>query len=147
MIPPTRMRAISARGDSLRKKLMRSPSRTREALVSRGRRVFLNRRRNRRDNKLKTFREKSRRIRRVLEFGSKLRWRSVLAITGRDHGRGARVSRIDLVQFFVQLRRTGKGQRHQKGEQNTNPNASTRLHLPRRFHRGELARKKFLPVS
>jgi hypothetical protein len=104
MIPPTRMRAISARGDSLRKKLMRSLSRTREALVSSGRRVFLNRRRNRRDNKLKTFREKSRRIRRVLEFGNKLRRRSVLAIAGRDHGRGACVLRIDLVQSLVQPR-------------------------------------------
>ena len=147
MIPPTRMRAISARGDSLRKKSMRSPSRTREALVRRGWRVFLNRGRNRRDNKLKTLREKSRRIRRVLEFGSKLRRRTVLTITGRDHGRGARVLRIDLVQSLVQVRRTRNGQRHKKGEQNTNPNASTRLHLPPRFHRGELARKKFLPVS
>ena len=101
MIPPTRMRAISARGDSLRKKSMRSPSRTREALVRRGWRVFLNRGRNRRDNELKTFREKSRRIRRILEFGNKLRRRAVLAITGRDHGRGARVLRINLVQFFV----------------------------------------------
>ena len=53
--------------------------------------------------------------------------------------------RIELVQFFVQLRRTGNRQRHKKGEQNANPNASTRLHLPPRFHRGELARKKFLP--
>jgi len=52
-----------------------------------------------------------------------------------------------LVQFFVQLRRTGQGQRHKKGDQNANPNASARLHLPPRFHRGELARKKFLPVS
>ena len=83
---------------------MRSLSRTREALVSSGRRVFLNRRRNRRDNKLKTFREKSRRIRRVLEFGNKLRRRAVLTITGRDHGRGARMLRIDLVQSLVQPR-------------------------------------------
>src|SRR5438132_8781494 len=96
-----RMRAISARGDSLRKTSMRSPSRTREALVRRRRRVFLNRRRNSRDDELKTFREKSRRIRRVLEFGNKLRRRGVLAITGRDHGRSARVLRIDLVQFLV----------------------------------------------
>jgi hypothetical protein len=147
MIPPTRMRAISARGDLLRKKSMRSPSRTREALVRRRRRVFLNRGRNRRDNELKAFREKSRRIRRVIGFGNKLRRRSVLAIAGRDHGRGACVLRIDLVQSLVQLRRTGKGQRHKKGEQNTNPDASTRLHLPPRFHRGDLARKKFLPVS
>jgi hypothetical protein len=126
---------------------MRSPSRTREASVRRGRGVFLDRGRNRRDNELKTSREKSRRIRPVLEFGNKLRRRAVLTITGRDHGRGARVLRIDLVQFFVQLRRTSKGQRHNKGEQNTNPNASTRLHLPPRLHRGELARKKFLSVS
>ena len=69
----------------------------------------------------------------------------MLAITGRDQRCGALVMGPGLVQFFVQLRRTGKGQRHQKGEQNTNPNASTRLHLPPRFHRGELARKKFLP--
>jgi len=115
--------------------------------VGRGRRVFLDRGRNRCDNELKTLREKSRRIWRILEFGNKLRRRAVLTITGRDYGRGARMLRIDLVQSLVQLRRTGKGQRHQKGEQNTNPNASTRLHLPRRFHRGELARKKFLPVS
>jgi hypothetical protein len=147
MIPPTRMRAISARGDSLRKKSMRSPSRTREALVRRRRRVFLDRRRNRRDNKLKTFRKKSRRIRRVLQSGNKLRRRAVLAMTGCDHGRDARMLRIDLVQFFVQLRRTGKGQRHKKSEQNADPNASTRLHLPPRLHRGELARKKFLPVT
>ena len=71
----------------------------------------------------------------------------MLAITGRDQRRGALVLGPGLVQFFVQLRRTGKGQRHKKGEQNTNPNASTGLHLPPRFHRGELARKKFLPVS
>ena len=81
---------------------MRSPSRTREASVRCRRGVFLDRGRNRRDNKLKTFREKSRRIRRVLEFGNKLRWRSVLAIAGRDHGRGACVLRIDLVQSLVQ---------------------------------------------
>ena len=104
MIPPTRMRAISARGDSLRKKSMRSPSRTREASVRCRRGVFLDRGRNRRDNKLKMFREKSRRIRRVLEFGRKLRRRSVLAIAGRDHGRGACVLRIDLVQSLVQPR-------------------------------------------
>src|SRR6478736_3594684 len=126
---------------------MRSPSRTREASVRCRRGVFLDRGRNRRDNNLKTFREKSRRIRRVLEFGSKLRRRSVLEIAGRDHGRGACVLRIDLVQSLVQLRPTGKGQRHKKGEQNSNPNASTRLHLPPRFHRGELVRKEFLPVS
>jgi hypothetical protein len=71
----------------------------------------------------------------------------MLAITGRDHGRGARVLRIDFVQFFVQPRRARQRQRHKKGEQNANPNASTRLHLPPRFHRGELARKKFLPVT
>ena len=80
---------------------MRSPSRTREALVGRGRGVFLNRGRNRRDNELKTFREKRRRIRRVLEFRNKLRRRAVLAITGRDYRRGALVLRVDLVQFFV----------------------------------------------
>ncbi len=96
-----RMRAISARGDSLRKKSMRSPSQTREALVRCGGRVFLDRRRNRRDNKLKTFREKSRRIRRILKFRNKLRRCAVLAIARRDHGRGARVMRIDLVQFLV----------------------------------------------
>jgi len=71
----------------------------------------------------------------------------MLAITGRDHGRGARVLRIDFVQFFVQPRRARQRQRHKKGEQNANPNASTRLHLLPRFHRGELARKKFLPVT
>jgi hypothetical protein len=71
----------------------------------------------------------------------------MLAIAGRDHGRGACVLRIDLMQFFVQLRRTGKRQRDKKSEQNAYPNASTRFHLPPRFHRGELARKKFLPVS
>src|SRR5436190_23810455 len=104
MIPPTRMRAISARGDLLRKKSIRSPSRTRETLVRRGRGVFLNRGRNRRDNELKTFREKSRRIRRILEFGNKLRRRGVLAITGCDQCGGACVSRIDLVQSLVQPR-------------------------------------------
>src|SRR5438552_532593 len=71
------------------------------ALRSDRRCVFLDRRRNRRDDELKTFREKSRRIRRVLEFGSKLNRRAVLAITRRDHGRGAFVMRADLVQFFV----------------------------------------------
>src|SRR6476619_7700065 len=106
---------------------MRSPSRTREASVRCRRCVFLDRGRNRRDNKLKTFREKSRGIRRVLEFGRKLRRRSVLAIAGRDHGRGACVLRIDLMQFFVQLRRTGKRQRYKKSEQNAYPNASTRF--------------------
>jgi len=141
------MRAISAREDSLRKKSMRSPSRTREALVRRGRRVFLNRGRNRRDNELKLLRQKRRRIRCILAVGNKLRRRSVLAITGSDHGCGALVMGPGLVQFFVQLRRTGQRQRHKKGEQNANPNASTRLHLPPRFHRGELPRKKFLPVS
>ena len=125
---------------------MRSRSRTREALVRRGRCVFLNRRTNRRDNVLKTFREKSRRIRRTLEFGNKLERSSVLTITRRDHGRGARVLRIDLVQSLVQLRRTGDGQRREKGDQNANPNASARLHLPPRLHPRELARKKFLPV-
>src|SRR5207302_9864668 len=55
--------------------------------------------------------------------------------------------RPGLVQFFVELRRTGQDQRHKKGQQNANPNASTRLHLPPRFRRGELARKKFLPVA
>ena len=71
----------------------------------------------------------------------------MLAITGRDQRCGALVMGPGLVQFFVQLRRTGQGQRHKKGDQNANPNASARLHLPPRFHRGELARKKFLPVS
>jgi hypothetical protein len=52
-----------------------------------------------------------------------------------------------FVQFFVQLRRTGQGQCRKKGEQNANLNASARLHLPPRFHRGELARKKFLPLT
>jgi hypothetical protein len=70
----------------------------------------------------------------------------VLAITGRDQRRRALMIGPGLVQFFVQPRRTGNRQRHKKGEQNANPNASTRLHLPPRFHRGELARKKFLPV-
>ena len=146
MIPPTRMRAISARGDSLRKKSMRSPSRTREASVRCRRGVFLDRGRNRRDNKLKTLRQKRRPHRKIIAFRNGRRRRAVLAITGRDQRRGALVMGPGLVQFFVQLRRTGKGQRHQKGEQNANPNASTRLHLPPRFHRGELARKKFLPV-
>ena len=70
----------------------------------------------------------------------------MLAITGRDQCRGALVMGPGLVQFFVQLRRTGKGQGHKKGEQNANPNASTRLHLSPRFCQGEFARKKFLPV-
>jgi len=55
--------------------------------------------------------------------------------------------RTGLVQFFVQLRRTAQGQRHKKGKQNANPNASARLHLPPRLHRGELGRKKFLLVT
>jgi hypothetical protein len=71
------------------------------ALRSDRRCVFLDRRRNRRDDKLKTFREKSRRIRRILEFGSELRRRAVLAIPGRDHGRSAFVMRANLVQLFV----------------------------------------------
>ena len=71
----------------------------------------------------------------------------MLAITGRDQRCSALVMGPGLVQFFVQPRRTGQRQGHKKGEQNANPNTSTRLHLPPRFHRGELARKKFLPVS
>jgi hypothetical protein len=105
--------------------------------------VFLDRRRNRRDNELKTFREKSRRIRRVLEFGNKRRRRGVLAITGRDHGRGAFVMRTGLVQFFVQRRRTGDGQRREKGNDNTNANPGARLHVSRRFSRCETLRKFF----
>src|SRR5437899_9977238 len=122
---------------------MRSPSRTREALARRGRGVFLNRGRNRRDNELKTLRQKRRRIWCILEFGNKL-WRSaVLAITGRDHGRGAFVLRADLVQFFVQPRRTGDGQRCEKGDDNANANAGARLHASRRFSRCETLRKFF----
>ena len=71
----------------------------------------------------------------------------MLAITGRDQRCSALVMRTGLVQFFVQPRRAGQRQRHKKGDQNANPNASARLHLPPRFHRGELARKKFLPVT
>jgi hypothetical protein len=55
----------------------------------------------------------------------------MLATAGRDYGRGACVLRIDLMQFFVQLRPTGKRQRHKKGEQNANPNASAPLHFRR----------------
>src|SRR6266513_344292 len=96
---------------------MRSPSRTREASVRRGRGVFLNRGRNRRDNELKTLRQKRRRNRKIIAFRSDRRRRAVLAITGRDQRCSALVMGPGLVQFFVQLRRTGKGQRHQKGEQ------------------------------
>ena len=71
----------------------------------------------------------------------------MLAITGRDQRCGALVIGPGLVQFFVQLRRTGQGQRHKKGEQNANSNVGARLHLPPRLHRGELARKRFLPVT
>src|SRR5439155_23621971 len=126
---------------------MRSPSRTREALVRRGRCVFLNRGRNRRDDELKTLRQKRRRIWCILEFGNKLWRRGVLAITGCDQCGGACVLRIDLVQSLVQPRCTSKRQRHKKGEQNANPNASIRLHLPPSFHSGGLVRKNLLPVS
>ena len=126
---------------------MRSPSRTREALVRRGRGVFLNRGRNRRDNELKTLRQKRRRIWCILEFGNKLWRRRVLAFARRDDGRGALVLRIDLMQSLVQLRRAGDGQCCEKGDDNADANTGARLHLPPRFYRGELARKKFLPVS
>ena len=55
----------------------------------------------------------------------------MLAITGGDQGCSTLVMRSGLVQFFVQLRRTGQRQRHKKGEQNANPNASARLHSRR----------------
>src|SRR5438270_13136690 len=47
----------------------------------------------------------------------------------------------------MQPRRISKSQGHKKGEQNADANTSTRLHLPPRFHRGELARKKFLTIA
>jgi hypothetical protein len=69
----------------------------------------------------------------------------VLAITGRDHGRGARVLRIDLVQSLVQLRRTGDGQRREKGDDDANANAGARFHASGRFSRCQTLRKFFEP--
>ena len=64
----------------------------------------------------------------MLEFGNELRRRAVLAITRRDHGRGALVPRIDLVQSLVQPRRTGDGQRREEGDDDSNADEGARLH-------------------
>ena len=95
--------------------------------------MFLDRGRNRRDNELKTLRQKRRRIGRILEFGNKLRRRSVLAITGRDQRCNALVMRAGLVQFFVQPRRAGQRQRCEETNQNAKADAGARLHASRRF--------------
>ena len=65
----------------------------------------------------------------------------MLAITGRDHGCGARVLRIDLVQSFVQLRRAGDGQRREESDDNSDANEGAQLHASMRFSRCETMRK------
>lgn len=57
----------------------------------------------------------------------------MLAFARRDHGRGALVLRIDLVQSLVQARRASNGQRREKGDDNANANAGAGLHASRRF--------------
>ena len=69
----------------------------------------------------------------------------MLAITGRDHGRGALVMRTGLMQFFVQPRRTCDGQCREKGDDNADANTGARLHASRRFSRCETLRKFFEP--
>jgi hypothetical protein len=69
----------------------------------------------------------------------------MFAIAGRDHGRGAFVMHADLMQFFVQLRRTGDGQRREKSDNHSDANTGARLHASSRFSRCETLRKFFEP--
>lgn len=111
------------------------------------RRVFLDGRRNSRNNRLESLWKKGRRVRRVLELGRGLRRSAMLAMTPRQNGRSALMLRIDFVQSHMQLRRACKRQGNEQSEKNSHANTRPRFHCRPRLYRSCFMRKVFFPIS